>query len=187
MKFFRYLSLCLLVCGLTQASYAFKLGVLDPHSATYYYTGTPLDISFSPCGHHKGCATIANDSGATLTSLVIDVPATDLASQTSIDCTTTNGLFSACSVSEIDGNSEYQFDFTGGDIPVNDDGVSCDPDTFKIEEQGVPAEDITAMVDPAIAPEPASIWLLSSGILLLAGFLYRRRLLSGPIGTPIGS
>ncbi len=194
MKLFRYLSLLLLVCGLPRASYAFNLGILDPSSSTYDYTGSPLNISFtsSACGFgapaDEGCATIANDTGATLTSLIVNVPASDLVGQNTETCSST--LFTSCLVSDINNGATYQFDFTGGDIPASTLN-NCDQDdnTFLIEETGVTPSGITASLDPpmSVAPEPASIWLLSSGILLLGGFLYRHRLFSERMNSPLES
>ncbi|MFP5233770.1 MAG: PEP-CTERM sorting domain-containing protein [Acidobacteriota bacterium] len=188
-KIVRSLFLCLLVFGLTRASYAFKLGVLDAPPPTFEYTGAPLNITFSSCGAGSsstdGCASIINDTGATITSLLVDVPARELAGQSAVSCLQAPGsLFSSCMVSEIDSNTEYQFDFTGGDIPFSTFS-NCDTDDatfFQIEEQGVNYQSITADLT-APTPEPASIWLLASGMLLLAGFLYRRRLFCGAVGS----
>ncbi len=186
-KIVRSLFLCLLIFGLTRASYAFKLGVLDAPPPTFDFTGAPLEISFSSCGagfsSTDGCASIINGTGATITSLLVDVPVSDLAGQTSVSCLGgRRSLFTSCIVSEIDNQTQYQFDFTGGDIPYSPFS-KCDTDDatfFQIEEKGVNYHDITANV--AMTPEPANFWLLASGMLLLAGFLYRRRLWSSTLG-----
>ncbi len=157
---------------------------------SFEYTGAPLDITFSSCGPGSsstdGCASIINDTGATITSLLVDVPVSDLAGQTSVSCLVSSGsLFTNCSFSEIDSNTEYQFDFTGGDIPFSTFS-NCDTDDatfFQIEEQGVSHQEITADLPGVLAPEPASIWLLASAMLLSAGFRYQRRVISGAFGS----
>ena len=109
------------------------------HLPAIDYTGSPLTVSFSSCGKNTpvtdGCVTIANDTGKTLTSLLIDI----VANQATIHdggggcLSTTPGI--QCAYSLIDNGTVYQFLFTGLDIPPASEW--CDTDTFTIEEQGV--------------------------------------------------
>jgi hypothetical protein len=188
MKVLRYVFVMMLVCALSHVARAddFKLGVLDAPTTTIDYTGGTLNVDFSNCGHDIGCVTIANDSGHTLTSLVIDFSAIGLT--TTGNCLTGNSeIFTSCTESLIDNGTEYQFDFSGGSgIPdgsnnrnyFGDDYYSyCNNNnnTFTIEETGENPRDFGPL-SISSTPEPASFWLLSTGVLLFGGFLYRRRL-----------
>jgi hypothetical protein len=200
MKLLRFLPLIATVCMLSGIAKAddFKLGVLDAPTTTIDFTGAPLDVSFANCGFDIGCVTIANDTGHTLTSLQIDLSSADL--KTTGNCLTGNSeIFTSCTETLIDNGTEYQFDFSGGTgIPDGSNHNNCygysysnycnnNDNTFTIEEQGENPKDFGPLtVDPAtpvsVTPEPASFWLLTTGVLLFGGFLYRRRMGTGVLG-----
>jgi PEP-CTERM motif len=185
MKSLRYLFALLFVCALSGMARAddFKLGVQDA-GLGYQYTGGTLTVpAFGDCTPadplNNGCVTIWNDTGSTITGLVIDVPNVPIL-QNDPNCLILDG----CSFTLIDlggGNSEWQYIFTGLDVPYGGvNGVGFD--TFTIIETGIPEADFPAVTVTA-TPEPASLMLLATGLLLCAGFIYRRRL----DGTNLGS
>lgn len=197
MKLLRFLPLIATVCMLSGIAKAddFKLGVLDAPTTTIDYTGGVLDVDFSKCGSDLGCVTIANDTGHTLTSLQIDFSAVGL--KTTGNCLTGNSeIFTTCTETLIDNGTEYQFDFSGGTgIPDGSNNrnyysngfwnyCNNNDNTFTIEEEGENPKDFGPLsIEPvSVTPEPASFWLLTTGVLLFGGFLYRRRMGTGVLG-----
>lgn len=193
MKFLRYAFALTLVCAVSGMARAdgfqpddFKLGVLDAPPTTIDYTGSPLDVSFGSCGARTpstdGCVTIANDTGKTLTSLLIDITANaaTIADGGGGCASTTPGV--TCAYSLIDSGTVYQFLFTGLDIPPASEW--CTTDTFTIEEQGVPYREFpdATIGPPSPTPEPASLLLLGTGVFLFAALMYRRRMGAGSLG-----
>lgn len=182
MKFLRYLFALTLVCALSGMARAddFKLGVQDAGPGIDYYGG-PLNVSFSDCGKKEGCVTIENETGKTLTSLLIDITANKY--------TIADGgggcLGTDCTYSLIDGGTVYQFLITGLDIPTDkskrDDDKGDLGDTFTIVEEGLPADEFPDATVSA-TPEPASLMLLATGFLLCAGMIYRRRMGADSLG-----
>jgi hypothetical protein len=188
MKLLRCLFALTLVCTLSGMARAddFKLGVLDAPPTSIGYTGSPLTVAFGSCGWGSpstdGCVTIANDTGTTLTSLLIDITANKYTiADGGGGCQSTDpGV--TCQYSLIDGDI-YQFLFTGLDIPPASEW--CTTDTFTIEEQGVKYKDFPdgTVGPPSVTPEPASLMLLATGFLLCAGFVYRRRMDAANLGS----
>jgi len=186
MKLLRYLPLIALVCALSSVAKAddFKLGVQDAGPTNIIYTGGTLDVTFSSCGPHTpstdGCVTILNDSGKTITSLVIDVPENSFTEAGGGGNCLTGPGFSSCTPPVIT-DGDYQFVFTGLDIP--DGGFCNNDDTFELEEQGVDPKNFPkTTVSTSVTPEPASLLLLATGSLLCAGFIYRRRMGAASLG-----
>jgi len=187
MKFLRCLFALTFVCALSGMARAddFKLGIQDAGPSNYTYTGGTLDVHFFSCGPHssdEGCVTILNDSGKTITTLTIDVPVgeyTDI--QDGANCLEGRGFATCAPPPLVDGGADWQFVFTGLDIP---DGGWCNgDDTFEIVETGVPFRDFPeSTVQTSVTPEPASLMLLATGFLLCAGFIYRRRMGADSLG-----
>ncbi|MGD0647693.1 MAG: PEP-CTERM sorting domain-containing protein [Acidobacteriaceae bacterium] len=186
MKVLRCLFALTLVCAVSGMARAddFKLGVQDAPPTKIDYTGSPLDVGFGSCGFGTpktdGCVTIENDTGKTITSLLIDIVAN---SYTIADggggcLSTTPGV--VCDYSLIDDGTVYQFLFTGLDIPTNSEW--CTTDTFTIEEQGIDPKNFPDATISSPTPEPASLMLLATGFLLCAGFIYRRRMGADSLG-----
>ena len=187
MKLFRCLFALLLVCALSGMAKAdsidYHMVIVDPPAG---FVTTPITsltpatpIGFSACvpgqipgvtDTYQGCASFENSTSSAITSIEMvfpDTPALD--SQTpncSPDPSTSVNDFSSFSCTLTDGN--YILDFTDGSIPVG--GL------FTVAEDGV---DPSLFPDGTLAvgeaPEPSSIWLLSTGTLLLGAFFYSRR------------
>jgi hypothetical protein len=160
----------------------FKLGVQDA-GLGYEYTGGTLGIpAFGTCPFDTsttdGCVTIWNDTGVTITELIIDVP-NDLVVQEDGGgaCLIVDG----CTSTLVDGETVYQFDFTGLDF-LSGIGNGIGQDTLTIKEEGIAPGDFPAITLTATTPEPASLMLLATGLLLCAGFIYRRRMGADSLG-----
>ncbi len=165
----------------------FKLGVLDAPPTSIDYTGSPLTVSFGSCGWGSpstdGCVTIANDTGKTLTSLLIDITANEATIKDGGGGCQSTAPGVKCQYSLIDDDTVYQFLFTGLDIPPASEW--CTTDTFTIEEKGVDYWKFpdASVGGPSVTPEPASLMLLATGFLLCAGFVYRRRMGADTFGS----
>ncbi len=188
MKVLRYVFVLMLVCALTHVARAddFKLGVQDAGEG-YDYTGGTLDIpTWGTCAFDSsstdGCVTIWNDTGSTINQLLIDVPNNLVVQEDGGGaCLEADGCSSTL-VTLGDGSTAYQFDFTGLTFysgTVNGVGQ----DTLTIKEEGIAPADFPDSTLTAVTPEPASFWLLSTGVLLFAGFLYHRRLSLDAMGS----
>jgi PEP-CTERM motif len=186
MKCLRGLFALVLVCALCGIARAddFKLGVQDAPTTDIEYTGSPLTVGFSSCHNGvatDGCVTIANDTGATLTSLVIDILADSVTRNDGGGGCASETAGITCNYSLIDNGTEYQFLFTGLDIPS--DSTWCTSDTFTIEEQGIDPSRFPDATVRSVTPEPASLLLLATGFFLIAGFVYRRRMGAPTLGS----
>jgi len=183
----------------------FQMVVVDPPSYVDIITSPDLTVGLDPCvpgqvphGHgdptYDGCFTGLNDTGETLTSIDLLIPVILGFTPTCTDAPGSIFTTMSCDGLTPDGK-DYIIDFSGGPgIPTatdcDDDGdggtglnsddlnAPCNADTiFTIAESGAPTSDFTTVaVVGGEAPEPSSLWLLSTGVLS-AGFFgnWRRR------------
>lgn len=208
MKMLRYLSAIALVFGLSSVARAggnFQMVVVDPPSYVNVITVPDLTVGLDPCvpgqvptggPTYDGCFTGLNDTGETLTSLELLIPVIP-----GFTPTCTDALGSIFTIMSCDGltpdKKDYIIDFSGGPgIPTatdcDDDGdggkglnsddfsAPCNAHTiFTIAESGAPTSDFSDVtVIGGVAPEPSSLWLLSTGVLSLGLFgNWRRRTL----------
>jgi len=184
MRMLRCLVAIALVCGLTGVAKAdqidFHMVVLDPFATTPIFT-TPFQFSFSPCvegqlptnvnSSYVGCFSGVNRTGNDWAGMELVFSNTaSLGSQPAgcaLDGSTDFYQSAICSLAP-DG-SEYFLDFTIGSIPNNG--------SFVIAEDGVNPSDfpmVSVTIIKDVVPEPGSIWLMSTGILLV-GFLFAKR------------
>ncbi len=195
MKFLRYVLAIMMMCALggTVQAHAFKLGVLDAGPGVDY-TGTPLtNLMLGSCGSGtaltEGCVTIENETGSLLTSFQLSFSTSNLGSGNQGFTCGTGIMFADCTVTDL-GGGNYNLVFSGGtgvpsdpnamkkkeDKKESRDSDDYSADTFTIQEIGLPLSDF-ANTPLAVAPtpEPGSIWLMSTGALLLGGFFYYTR------------
>ena len=196
MKLLRYLPLIAMafaLSGVVQA-HAFKLGVLDAGPGVDYY-GTPLtDLILGSCGtgttSTEGCVTIENETGSLLTSFQLTFSTSNLGPMNQTFTCGTGTLFADCSVTNL-GGGNYSLVFSGGTgVPSDTNSMSMEEDqkesqdsddssadTFTIQENGLPYSDFASTPFTVVSetPEPSSIWLMSTGVLLLGGFFYYTR------------
>lgn len=193
MKFFcRFFALALIL-GMTGLANAgtldFKMNVLDGPITGDYIEGTaPFAVSFGACPLNLtnagalGCFDGYNDTSYTLTSL--NLTFTNTTSSTSPndffnylngqtpDCAATAvfDVVSTCYLSTD--KTTYVLDFSGGTgIPA--------ATTFFIAEYGVnPNAFQGGMGQVTLSPEPSSILLLGTGVLMVGMLLARRRMAS---------
>lgn len=179
MKIFRWMLAAALVCGLTgvaKANSDFHMVVLDPFATTPIFT-TPFQFSFAACAagqlptnvknSYEGCFSGVNRTGKDWTGLQLVFSNTaPLGSQPAgCELDGSTDFFQSASCGLTPDESKYILSFTTGAIPNNGN--------FVIAEDGVdPAlfPQVTGTATTATTPEPASIWLLSTGVLLIGFF-----------------
>lgn len=165
----------------------FHIKVLDPLPPTapsyplFLISSTSFDVSFTPCIAGElpsgmtadGCFAGRNVSGLAWTGLDFSFPSGGVLAGQPASCAPapSDNIFSATDCPANPANGAYDLGFS--------DGIIRNGDYFFITEDGVvPPEDfptgsVTATV---LTPEPASMVLLSTGILLFGGLLYAERL-----------
>ena len=179
-----------MVFGSTGAALAdpldFHMVVLDPPGFnTVPIFTTPFIVSFSACaagqlptntlGTYDGCFSGVNRTGEDWTGLELVFGNNSALNGQPAGCALDGGgadLFAepAPDACDLQNGSEYVLIYTGGGIQNNEN--------FVIAEDGVdPSDfpDITASVTTAATPEPGSIWLLGSGMLMIGLYFANRR------------
>jgi hypothetical protein len=188
MKLNRCLFVLTIVCALTGMAKAdpldFHMVVVDP-PAGFFTTpiltlSTPYAVGFSACvpgeipgtqDPYEGCASFENSTSAALTNLELLFPDTSALNSQPSSCALDPGnvnFFQTTSCNLV--NGFYVLDFSNGSIPVGD--------LFTIAEDGVSPDafpDGTLTSTPSVTPEPSSIWLMSTGALMLGAFFYSKR------------
>jgi hypothetical protein len=179
-----------MVFGLTGAAMAdqadFHMVVLDPPGFnTVPVFTTPFTVSFSACaagqlptntvGSYEGCFSGVNRTGEDWTGLELVFGNNAALNGQPAGCALDGGgadLFAAPSPDAcgLQNGSEYVLIYTGGGIENNEN--------FVIAEDGVdPSDfpDITVSVTTAATPEPESIWLLATGIVMIGFYFAHQR------------
>ena len=163
----------------------FKTHVLDPQSTpfpTNPITTTVFTVQFTACQPGElpggmtanGCFAAVNRTGLNWTELQFLFPDTAALHSQSVSCdlAPSDNIFlnPLCDLNAI--NGLYTLDFAGG--------VLGDNSIFFVTEDGVPFGDFPVGTASVLAttnsstPEPATIVLLSTGVLLLGGFALQR-------------
>lgn len=157
----------------------FNFKVLDPPGAGTPVSG-PFTLTFSPCpvDPTEGCFYGYNDTPYTITDLYVTFTDTgSIAGQTvTCDVTASGSLFGA---QNCTAPSPGDDDFT---IYLYDGAIDSQ-EPFLIEETGAdPSTFPDGNANVGFAPEPGSIWLLSSAAAML-GFVFiaRRRSVHGSL------
>jgi hypothetical protein len=192
MKILRNLFLLALVCGFTGFAKAdsidFRMNVLDPPFITYPINDlSPLSVIFTDCGGQLptnvaaptlgGCFSAVNRTGQSITGLNLAFNVGGSATGQTAGCdpypfnsnSSDPNIFSLAQCGFSTDRTHFVLTFTDGAI-LNNEGfviteVGADPATF-------PAG--TVSFDTSPIPEPASLLLLSTG-LVMVGFLTSRR------------
>jgi hypothetical protein len=195
MKLLRYILAITVVAGLSSAARAdsidFHMVVLDPPPAPGFITvpifSTSFSFTFSACsvgqlptntiGTYEGCFSGVNRSGQDWTNLELtfDNPPALGSQQANCALDNPNGqgadVFEAPSPEScnLQNENEYVLLYTAGAIANNEH--------FVIAEDGVDPSlfpEVTANITTA-TPEPNSIWLLATGLLVSGFYLSNRR------------
>jgi hypothetical protein len=164
----------------------FHMVVLDPPGFnTVPIFTTPFIVTFSACaagqlptntvGTYDGCFSGVNRTGEDWTNLELVFGNNSALNGQPAGCALDGGgadLFAAPSsgACDLQNGSEYVLIYTGGAILNNEN--------FVIAEDGVDPSDfpeITASVASTATPEPGSIWLLASGMLMTGFYVANRR------------
>ena len=153
----------------------------DPSYPLYLISSTSFNVSFTPCLAGElpsgmtadGCFAARNVSGLDWTGLDLSFPDGGVLAGQPANCAPapSDNIFSATDCPADPANGAYDLGFS--------DGLIQNGDYFFITEDGVvppgdfPTGSATATV---LTPEPASMVLLSTGILLFGCLLYAERL-----------
>lgn len=179
MKILRFLTMAVLILGISSAAHAFQFSVLDPAESDGPFfviqPGQPFSFSFAPCNVFlegqwwEGCAVGFNDSNKTITNINFGFD-NSLDGQ-SIQCS--SDAFSDINCGLTSDSSEYALTFEDG---CGSNSCGIDPYHFVVLlEDGVSASDFPDVDGAANTPEPSSIWMALSGIGSLGYFVRRRR------------
>ena len=189
MKFLRCLVVIALVCGCAAIARAdavdFHMNVLDPQPPSdpsyplYLLTTTSFSVSFTDCIAGElpggmtadGCYAGRNVSGQDWDNLQLTFVSGGVLTGQTANCAAapSDNVFSDTDCPESPENGFYTLTFT--------DGVIANGDYFFITEDGVtPATDFPIGSAQVLTPEPGSLVLLSTGVLLFGWLLYGDRL-----------
>ncbi|HEX4155166.1 MAG TPA: PEP-CTERM sorting domain-containing protein [Acidobacteriaceae bacterium] len=185
----------LLLGGLAESAHAYAFKVLDPFPGVGTFTATsitgtaPFAITFgdgaggSNCPANQGpdpggqydddtyCFVGLNSTGGPLTNVEVTVP--NNPGLDGVTCQTTginnSPFLSSVCTDPSPSDDDYTMYFFSGAIPNGN--------IIILAETGLDPSDFTgAMASVNVTPEPASIWMLGSGMLLSGLLLFRRRI-----------
>ena len=190
MKVLHCLVLIALVFGCTGLAKAdpvdFHMRVLDPPPPSdpsyplFLITSTSFNVSFTPCiagelpgaNTADGCFAGRNVSGLDWNNLQLSFPAGGALTGQAANCAAgvSDDIFSSTDCPALpDSDGTFDLGFA--------DGVIANGSYFFITEVGVvPATDFPTGQASVLTPEPKSVVLLSTGILLFGWLLYGERL-----------
>jgi hypothetical protein len=186
----RILFVLALFCGVTRHAHAndFHMGATDPNqcgpgdfsgcsiiNANDTVTGFVFDMA--ACSNHaidpapagSSCIALFNDSGETITSITLTIPDSVLDGLNPVCDTTPTFVGTTCSV--VPGGIDT-FVFTG--IPGNPFGPD-DTEDFYLLGIDPTIFDNNATIAVASTPEPDSLLLLSTGVMMAGLYLAKRR------------
>jgi hypothetical protein len=182
------------ICGMPHSAFGdsvdFHMGVLDPSfpilPTTDIQNTSPFPVTFGGCPGFipaTGCFEALNDTGQTITSLTLTFANSTSTNPTDPDvlngqdatCDTTPIFVGSSTICGLNGNGVYDLLFSGGN------GLA--PGAFFILYETGPNPDAfgTGSGVVGVAPEPDSLLLFSTGVMMAALFVFRRKLFaSGP-------
>lgn len=183
MRILRCLVVAAFVCGCTGLAGAapidFHMHVLDPAPPTFSVlpiTSTPFTFSFTPCSANElpdgmtadGCFAGVNRTGQDWTNLQLTFTDNGVLAGQPPDCSPApaDNIFSSTDCSLV--GSTYILAFS--------DGVLSNNAFFFITEDGVlPPEGFGTGTGTVLTPEPASVVLLSTGLVLFVLLFNKER------------
>lgn len=175
MKIIRYvalLAICVGFSGMAEGSTIdFKMNVLDPPTypgALIIHT-LPFPISFTPCGAGElpggltasGCFAGVNDTSFSWSNLLFTFANNPALGSQPASCGNPGliySIFSSTSCTLTPDGSTYLLSFTNG--------VIIPGETFFVTEDGPAPEDFGTGLG-TVVPEPSSLLLLSTGVMML--------------------
>jgi hypothetical protein len=141
---------------------------------------SPVTFQFDPCNPllsptADGCAYFVNLTGSTLTNLTLVLPDSGnaLGQMPNLD---QSGFTTLAGGPETYFFTQTQYSISGGNYILSFSGGSILNDqAFTIAENGVDVSATPWTGTLTTTPEPNSIWLLSTGAMMLGAFFYYKR------------
>jgi len=179
-----------LFCGLTTQAHAgtFHVGATDPNSCSPNDTSscflidsgplTGFDFTTAGCSMSNApegafCIALFNGTGETITSITLTILTADIPPDQTAMCDTTADFFGSCSTS----GDNSVFSFTDGNFKPRGTEVIYvvpDPDDTDFNPSFLSAATVTVTE----TPEPDSLLLFSTGVMMAGLYMAKRPLLS---------